>query len=412
MKPAVRGAAAVVGTLGLLAGLIVSIGLAPVRASSGHWPPTQWLLQFTKTRSVATQSLGVEPPPLDDLRLTLIGAGHYETGCRMCHGAPGAPLPAVLQAATPPPPNLADVVPRYSATELFFIVRHGIKFTGMPAWPASGRDDEVWAVIAFLQRYPSLTASDYYSLVYGNTETPSSATLMRGGGHTVAKHSNHDEPTAPPTVVVERCARCHGQHGHGRSDAFPKLAQQKERYLHASLDAYADGERHSGIMQPIAAALTARQRSEAAAWYAKQGRHPLRGSSPILATGKRLRPLADAGAETDDEEARLQSEVVAVRDPSASHQEFTPEVIVQQGIPERKLPPCIECHHPQSNSAYPLLEGQPAPYLQRQLELFAQQQRGGTRYSHLMHKVAIHSLSSAEQRAIAEYYSARTLRSK
>ncbi len=80
---------------GLAAGLVVVSGIVPLGASDGHWAVTTWLLDFTKRRSVATHSLGIAPPPLDDPAMVLKGAGHYDLGCRPCHGTPGRPLPAV-----------------------------------------------------------------------------------------------------------------------------------------------------------------------------------------------------------------------------------------------------------------------------------------------------------------------------
>jgi mono/diheme cytochrome c family protein len=51
----------------------------------------------------------------------------------------------------PQPPDLADVVGEWNNAQLFRIVKHGVRFTGMPAWPMQDRDDEVWAMVAFLR---------------------------------------------------------------------------------------------------------------------------------------------------------------------------------------------------------------------------------------------------------------------
>ena len=55
----------------------------------------------------------------------------------------------------PAPPDLKDKIAGWSDAELFQIVQHGVRFTGMPAWPAAGREDEAWAMVAFLRRYPN-----------------------------------------------------------------------------------------------------------------------------------------------------------------------------------------------------------------------------------------------------------------
>lgn len=337
--------AVVVAQLGLVAGLAVGIGgLAPIAASSGHWAVTEWALQLFKRRSVATQSLGLSPPNLDDPVLVMTGAGHYEAGCRFCHGAPGERMPVVPRHELPHPPRLDGSVRQYEPRELHFIVMNGLKFTGMPAWPAPQRPDEVWAVVAFLQRLPELDAAEYRSLV-----SPSQTE-----GHSRA-----------PEVVQEICARCHGADGlGGRGAAFPILAGQKPEYLRRSLEAYAAGERYSGIMQPIAFGLTVRQVSSAVDWYASTKRA--------------------LGARTPD---ALEGERIARR-----------------GIAERKIPACADCHTRASHPSYPLLEGQPVHYLRRQIRLFAENRRGGTKFASLMDNVAIHALTDAEADAVARFF--------
>jgi hypothetical protein len=64
---------------------------------------------------------------------------------------------------------------RYTPEQLFSIVKHGIKFTGMPAWPVQQRDDDVWAMVAFLRRLPDLDAAGYRRLAYGEPDVGSGA---------------------------------------------------------------------------------------------------------------------------------------------------------------------------------------------------------------------------------------------
>src|SRR5690606_4676304 len=234
--------------LGLGAALFVSAGLVPIAASEGHWPVTRWLLQFAMHRSVATSALDVPaPPPLDDPALVLKGAGHYATNCLPCHGAPGRPRPPLVRQMLPQPPTLSAKVVALSPEELFRVVKHGIKYTAMPGWVARERDDEVWAMVAFLKRLPDLDAAQFESLAYGDRAG------MRGAGNGLVSLE------APGQDVLANCVRCHGSDGAGRGNgAYPRLAGQREDYLRASLQAYASGERRSGIMQPAAAGLQRR----------------------------------------------------------------------------------------------------------------------------------------------------------
>ena len=87
--------------LGVLAvgGLLVAVsGLVSIKASSGHWAITEWVLQFSKQRSVSTHAWFVKTPPLDDPGLAIKGAGQYEIACRPCHGSAELRSPRVANA--------------------------------------------------------------------------------------------------------------------------------------------------------------------------------------------------------------------------------------------------------------------------------------------------------------------------
>jgi cytochrome c553 len=80
--------------------------------------------------------------------------------------------------------------------------------------------------------------------------------------------------------------------------------------------------------------------------------------------------------------------------------------IATQGIPQQDVPACGQCHGPsptRRNPAYPVLAGQYADYLLLQLELFQQQRRGGSPYTHLMRPVAA-GLTRSQMREVALYY--------
>lgn len=342
-----KRAAMILAPLGALGAVAVVSGVVPIAASSGHWAITEWFLHFAMGRSVATHSMGIEAPSLDDERLVLAGAGHYEHGCRFCHGAPGDPMPPVAASMTPKPPKLASRVGKYDDAELFYIVKHGVKLTGMPAWPEQKRDDEVWAMVAFLRRLPRLDAVGYEGWAIGPPVDPGDA----------------------PAVVLRKCARCHGVDGLSRGKgAFPRLAGQRPEYLRSALEAYAKGTRYSGTMRPLAAAMLPSELHASVEWYASRPRPVVTSSTTNLA-----------------------GESIALR-----------------GIPERKIPPCARCHGPNASRrypAYPRLAGQYASYLEQQLQLFYQGLRGGAEFADVMQTVAEHALEPQEIRAVAAYYS-------
>jgi cytochrome c553 len=331
----VAAAAAAVGGL-----LLAASGIVPIKASSGHWAITEWVLQVSKRRSVQTHALGIAAPPLEDPSLVLRGAGHYDLGCRPCHGTPRGGRPRVALAMLPPPPELPPRIGTWSSAELFYIVKHGLKFTGMPAWPSQQRDDEVWAMVAFLERLPQLDDAGYLALARGEPVT------------TLDLDPSAD---AVPEIVTESCARCHGLDGQGRgTGGFPKIAGQPREYLLQAMRAYARQERHSGIMSSVVAGMTAETIEGAVGYYA-------------------ARPPGNAAPRT---------RAAVEADPARGRE------IATGGVPARDIPPCVECHGPspsEKSASYPRLAGQYAEYLALQLRLLQDRQRGGSGYVDLMH---------------------------
>jgi len=348
-------AGAVATAIALGAAAVMISGVVPIKASSGHWWITARLLDFSKVRSVATHSLTIKAPPLDlgDPSLVLRGAGHYETGCAPCHGAPGTAVPPVMAAMTPPPPELPDHVSRWKPEQLFYIVKHGIKFTGMPAWPIQERDDEVWAMVAFLRRLPGMDAATYRALIDG------------ASGKDVALIDS-----GVPSIVRTVCSRCHGLDGTGRgAAAFPSLAGQHAEYLERSLKAFADRRRLSGIMSAVTAALDDEVIREAVSYYA---RLPQRAS-----------------------EAASDRTLVA-----------RGQLIATMGVPDRSIPACSECHGPAEvpkNPAYPILASQYPEYLTAQLQLLRLRRRGGSGNENLMH-VFVGRLTTEDIEAVTAFY--------
>lgn len=335
-------------------------GLMNIAASSGHWAVTDWFLHWTMRNSVKTHAMGIEVPPLDDEAMVQRGAGHFAAGCAPCHGAPGTDQPAVVRQMTPPPPPLAERIADWEPNHLFWIVRHGVKYTGMPAWPAEGRDDEVWSVVAFLLRLPELDAAAYEKMAFG--DAPSIA-------------ERESLPKARLQTLIDGCAGCHGEDGEGRAPgAFPALPIQTEAYLQATLKAYAARERGSGIMQLAASGLSDTDIDALAAHYAKNAA----GSA------------AAAGS---------------LGDPAANS---VGRIIAEKGVAEDGIPACVSCHGDGGPryEIYPVLTGLDAGYLMTQLDLFKTDQRGGTAYSSIMTAIA-DRLSTEQIAEVAAYYADR-----
>jgi mono/diheme cytochrome c family protein len=165
------------------AGAVIYAGWYNVAATAPHWRITSWLFEVARIRSIKAQAAGIAAPPgLDDPAKVIIGVEHYAAHCAVCHGAPGVPKGDIARGLYPPPPDLARTVPVYNPAELFWVVKHGIKMTGMPAW-SDHSDDELWATVAFLEKLPGMSEQDYAKLVMAS---------MAHGGHHHAGTDDHD----------------------------------------------------------------------------------------------------------------------------------------------------------------------------------------------------------------------------
>ena len=145
-------------------------GLYPIGADVPHNALTYWALETLRERSVARAAQDIEVPPLDDPALLLAGGLDYNDMCAGCHLKPGKTESDFSIGLYPAPPNLAAPGHAHGddaeaeAKRSFWIIKHGIKASGMPAWGPTHEDERIWAMVAFLQRLPELTPEQYQIL--------------------------------------------------------------------------------------------------------------------------------------------------------------------------------------------------------------------------------------------------------
>jgi mono/diheme cytochrome c family protein len=152
---------AVVAIIGAVA--FISSGIYNVGADAPHWPVTHTVLQTLRDRSIAVRSRGESVPDLNDPQAILKGAGQYAAMCTGCHRAPGAQDSELRRGLYPQPPDLSrqQIEPRAA----FWIIKHGIKMSAMPAWGSTHDDTTIWSMVAFLQKLPSMTPEQYKAIV-------------------------------------------------------------------------------------------------------------------------------------------------------------------------------------------------------------------------------------------------------
>jgi len=139
----------------------VKSGVFNVGAASPHTKLTTWLTHETMIHSVRRQAREIIAPPSASPANILAGFCAYETHCVACHGAAGVARQRWVSGMEPQPPYLLDETSRFTPPQLFWIVRNGIKMTGMPSWRNAMSEQQTWEVVAWLEASNKLSPQTY-----------------------------------------------------------------------------------------------------------------------------------------------------------------------------------------------------------------------------------------------------------
>src|SRR5574343_1857115 len=205
MKQFLLGGASVIG-LGFVAAIgLVQTGGLDFAADTAHSEGVTKLIAWAREQSVAKQAKDIVPPAdLAAAERIRRGAGNYEAMCVGCHLSPGAEDSEIRKGLYPEPPNLSlpAATPEASGGDgrRFWIIKHGIKGSAMPAWAKGGMDDEaIWDLTAFIKVLPKLSAKEYQASVAaseghshaGMAPEPMAQQPSQGHNHEGHSHSHH-----------------------------------------------------------------------------------------------------------------------------------------------------------------------------------------------------------------------------
>ncbi|MGE5269620.1 MAG: c-type cytochrome [Thiohalocapsa sp.] len=190
-------------------------GTYQIAASAPENPVFAWILSTTMRHSVSRYAASVpQPPPLDNAQMVEAGAGHYHENCQVCHGGPGVERSELAQGLQPQAPDLAKSGQERTPRELFWVAKHGIKWTAMPAWGPTHSDDELWAIVAFLRKLHALSPQQFAAMGKGHHhhdaqggQQPDPAAHERGhegheygaAGHEHGPSGHEHRPEGAPT---------------------------------------------------------------------------------------------------------------------------------------------------------------------------------------------------------------------
>jgi mono/diheme cytochrome c family protein len=158
---------AFIGLLAIVAAIAAAVfffgGYYSVAATEADPKLVDWTLARVRQASISHYATDASPVALDDPAVVREGARAYsERGCVTCHGAPGVGWAKFSEGMRPYPPNLKELANQREPQQLFWVIKHGIKLTGMPGFGLiEVPDREIWTIAAFVKRLPLVSEDDF-----------------------------------------------------------------------------------------------------------------------------------------------------------------------------------------------------------------------------------------------------------
>jgi mono/diheme cytochrome c family protein len=149
------------------AGLFIESGYYNIGADDHHTKIVLAIIEQLRERSIDARTGTIDLRYAEDPRRVAAGAEHYAALCAGCHLAPGVTKSDIRPGLYPHPPNLAQEDLR-DGRRAFWIIKHGIKMSAMPAWGKTLDDAAIWDVVSFVRKMPMMTPETYQELSQGH----------------------------------------------------------------------------------------------------------------------------------------------------------------------------------------------------------------------------------------------------
>lgn len=191
--------------LGVVAGVLVTLAVAAivgltvvytggynVAATEEHASFTRWAFDTTYRNSIERRAEDIPVPAAVTPALFEAGASRYKATCQHCHAGPGVERADWASGMRPQPPHLTEAAAEWEPEEIFWIAKHGIKMSGMPAFGPTHDDETLWGIAAFVKELPAMTPERYAAL--GRSQSHHGGSASDGG--TTAQGEAHETGNA------------------------------------------------------------------------------------------------------------------------------------------------------------------------------------------------------------------------
>ena len=184
---------------GVFVTLLVIVAVGGFIFATGRWnvaataPPDMidkvapWALD----KALERRSKDITDPIAKDAGAIARGMTHYRENCLPCHGAPGIEPAEFHEGLNPSPPDIdAPALQHDTDAELFWVIKNGIRMTGMPAFGGNHKDEEIRDIVAFVRHAPQITDAERQKLKSGE------GLEEHHHGDEAGEEHHHDEPAA------------------------------------------------------------------------------------------------------------------------------------------------------------------------------------------------------------------------
>jgi thiosulfate dehydrogenase len=144
----------------ILGGLgIALLGFIPTNANATPHQLESHIAMSALDASTEHHAAHINSPVLPSAENLIDGMKIYTMNCSLCHGTLDKKPSPLANSFYPPPPQLVQDPPDDPDWHNYYVIRNGVRYTGMPAWDKALSDQDIWKVTIFLSHMEKLPAA-------------------------------------------------------------------------------------------------------------------------------------------------------------------------------------------------------------------------------------------------------------
>jgi mono/diheme cytochrome c family protein len=175
MKKFLWGMAVAIVIMLLIPALIFGTGMFNIAATQEPGYLETFASQWALMASVSQRAPETENPYTGDRSALDEGLEHYRQMCLQCHGAPGLEKFDFAKGLNPPAPAMEEILDDFTDGEMFWVTKHGIRLSGMPAFGFTHNEEQIWKIVAFARHLPNMTEEEREKLASHPKTAPTDA---------------------------------------------------------------------------------------------------------------------------------------------------------------------------------------------------------------------------------------------